>query len=97
MRRRCVARLRSATKLVFVCKGNICRSPFAAEYAKRILPGLEIHSAGYYSVANRPSPENAIAAAAQFSPEHQGLGQDPGVLPAGISHHVPALAADPHR
>jgi protein-tyrosine-phosphatase/predicted ATP-grasp superfamily ATP-dependent carboligase len=67
MRRRCVARLRSATRLVFVCKGNICRSPFAAECAKRILPGLQIHSAGYYSVANRPSPENAIAAAAQFS------------------------------
>jgi protein-tyrosine-phosphatase/predicted ATP-grasp superfamily ATP-dependent carboligase len=59
-------RLRKARKLVFVCKGNICRSPFAAAYAARKLQGLEIHSAGYYPVANRVSPEEAVAAAASF-------------------------------
>ena len=60
---RSLRRLRNANNLLFVCKGNICRSPFAAEYAKHVLPHKEIRSAGYYPVPNRPSPDAAIAAA----------------------------------
>ena len=56
-------RLRKANNILFICKGNICRSPFAAEYAKRVLPQKEIRSAGYYPASNRPSPSAAIAAA----------------------------------
>jgi protein-tyrosine-phosphatase/predicted ATP-grasp superfamily ATP-dependent carboligase len=59
-------RLRKARKLLFVCKGNICRSPFAAAYASRMLPGVEINSAGYYPVAKRASPAEAVTAAASF-------------------------------
>jgi protein-tyrosine-phosphatase len=62
LRWRSLRRLRKAHNILFVCKGNICRSPFAAEYAKRVLPHKEVHSAGYYSVPNRPSPRSAIAA-----------------------------------
>jgi protein-tyrosine-phosphatase/predicted ATP-grasp superfamily ATP-dependent carboligase len=60
---RSLRRLRKANNLLFVCKGNICRSPFAAEYAKHVLPHKKIRSAGYYPVPNRPSPDAAIAAA----------------------------------
>src|SRR5215472_12328218 len=61
-----IRRLRNAQKLAFVCKGNICRSPFAAAYARCTLPNVEIRSAGYYPLANRASPAEAVAAAALF-------------------------------
>jgi protein-tyrosine-phosphatase/predicted ATP-grasp superfamily ATP-dependent carboligase len=63
LRWRSLRRLRKANNILFVCKGNICRSPFAAEYAKRVLPDKIIRSAGYYPIRNRPSPGAAIAAA----------------------------------
>jgi protein-tyrosine-phosphatase/predicted ATP-grasp superfamily ATP-dependent carboligase len=63
LRWRSLRRLRTARNVLFVCKGNICRSPFAAEYAKHALPHKEIRSGGYYPVPDRPSPGEAIAAA----------------------------------
>jgi protein-tyrosine phosphatase len=50
--------------LVFVCKGNICRSPFAEGYARRTLAGgVEVRSAGYYPKNDRPCPDEAVRAA----------------------------------
>lgn len=57
-------RLRSARRILFVCKGNVCRSPFAEAVARERLAGLEVASAGYFPVAGRRSPEHACAAAA---------------------------------
>jgi protein-tyrosine-phosphatase len=55
--------LRGARTVLFVCKGNICRSPFAAAYARTVLPGPpRILSAGTYRVAGRPSPREALEA-----------------------------------
>ena len=55
--------LRGARTVLFVCKGNICRSPFAAAYARAVLPGPpRILSAGTYPVAGRPSPREALEA-----------------------------------
>ncbi|MGD9863736.1 MAG: low molecular weight protein-tyrosine-phosphatase [Pseudodonghicola sp.] len=34
------------TRILFVCLGNICRSPAAEGVARALLPGLEIDSAG---------------------------------------------------
>jgi protein-tyrosine-phosphatase/predicted ATP-grasp superfamily ATP-dependent carboligase len=65
-RRRALRKATAARKMLFLCKGNICRSPFAAEYARKLLPDVEIASAGYYPEANRPSPPEAVAAAADF-------------------------------
>lgn len=60
-------RLRSVKTALFVCKGNICRSPFAAEYARKNLSHLtQIESSGYFPKADRPSPDNAKTAAANF-------------------------------
>lgn len=57
----------SAARLLFVCKGNICRSPFAAHAASRILNGswrpTECVSAGLQVKEGLPSPPEAIQAA----------------------------------
>jgi protein-tyrosine-phosphatase/predicted ATP-grasp superfamily ATP-dependent carboligase len=50
-------RLAAARRIVFVCKGNICRSPFAEMYAARVLPAhVMVSSCGYHPVASRSSP-----------------------------------------
>jgi len=53
-----------AGRVLFVCKGNICRSPFAEHLARRALPaGVEVGSAGTLQEAGRPCPAEAVAAA----------------------------------
>ena len=70
VRRRATAKARSALRradsALFVCLGNICRSPFAEHYARHVLPAVEIRSSGLYPRPNRPSPEPAIMAAREF-------------------------------
>jgi protein-tyrosine-phosphatase/predicted ATP-grasp superfamily ATP-dependent carboligase len=61
------ADLDGAARVLFVCKGNICRSPFAAAIARQVLrDGQEIMSAGFLEPGRRPPPE-AIAAAAGWN------------------------------
>lgn len=65
--RRLVSHVAATRSFLFVCKGNICRSPFAAFYAQTRLPKkISIASAGYIPKSNRPSPQNAQEAAQQF-------------------------------
>lgn len=55
------------TRILIVCYGNICRSPYGAAVLKRALNGdarIEVLSAGLFG-PDRPSPELAIAAAAR--------------------------------
>jgi protein-tyrosine-phosphatase len=59
--------VRFASRILFVCKGNICRSPFAEEYLRGLaLPGIEVDSAGHYRQDGRSSPGAAVAAAKEF-------------------------------
>ena len=64
--------LRNQPKTVlFLCKGNICRSPFAERYAieaakKKSLRGLRFFSAGLEVSTSSPPPAEAIAAAADL-------------------------------
>lgn len=66
-RRRAVALLESVgaiDSLIFVCYGNICRSPYAAEVFQSLLPEplrpmYRVSSAGLWGV-HRPSPEEAV-------------------------------------
>jgi protein-tyrosine-phosphatase/predicted ATP-grasp superfamily ATP-dependent carboligase len=73
LRARRVARARQALTaahdVLFVCKGNICRSPFAEAYLRQRLNGrsVHVHSAGYHPKRNRPCPEAAIAAARELA------------------------------
>lgn len=53
----------SADRLVFVCRGNICRSAYAER--KAVAEGLPASSFGLYTSNGRPAPDEAIAVAAQ--------------------------------
>jgi protein-tyrosine phosphatase len=48
---------RPVGKLLFLCYGNICRSPIAEKVAKRLLPEAEVSSAGFYSQEGRSTPD----------------------------------------
>lgn len=52
--------------IVFLCQGNICRSPFAAMVARDRLKGFRIDSAGFDRRANRITPVNVVEAAASM-------------------------------
>ncbi len=66
--RRILGAIRSANSILFVCKGNICRSPFAYSYLKGKYPSnTGIMSAGYYQKKDRIPPEAAIAAAKRLN------------------------------
>lgn len=57
--------------LLFVCKGNICRSPFAEHLASKLqregmISGLKFASAGLHVRQPIPSPDHAIQVARQF-------------------------------
>ncbi len=41
-------------KILFLCYGNICRSPVAERLAASRLPGLDITSAGFHAIDKRP-------------------------------------------
>jgi protein-tyrosine-phosphatase/predicted ATP-grasp superfamily ATP-dependent carboligase len=66
------AELERAERVLFVCKGNICRSPFAAALARRLLRDDQtIVSAGFLAPGRRP-PVEAIAAAAGWQIDLSG-------------------------
>jgi protein-tyrosine-phosphatase/predicted ATP-grasp superfamily ATP-dependent carboligase len=44
-------------KIVFLCYGNICRSPLAAKLAEQQLSNVAIASAGFHKTTGRTSPE----------------------------------------
>jgi len=44
-------------KIVFLCYGNICRSPLAAALAEQRLRGVDIESAGFHRQEGRSCPE----------------------------------------
>jgi protein-tyrosine-phosphatase/predicted ATP-grasp superfamily ATP-dependent carboligase len=73
LRLRAVKALRQAKGVLFVCKGNICRSPFAEHLAGQLVNCRKMFfSAGYYPIANRPSPDAAVAAAARLGVDLTG-------------------------
>ena len=52
--------LKSKSKIGFVCFGNICRSPFAEEYAKSRYENKIFSSYGLFTQPNRMPPMNAV-------------------------------------
>lgn len=53
-------------EILFVCHGNICRSPFAERLFRKtggFHAELDVRSSGFYPEADRRSPEEAVAAA----------------------------------
>ena len=62
--------LRRASTVEFVCYGNICRSPFAAETLSGGLTRAgyvsRVGSSGFHTVESRRAPEAAVVAAKEF-------------------------------
>lgn len=57
--------------VLFICKGNICRSPFAEHFASKleregVFSGIKFGSAGLHVRKPLSPPENAICVARQF-------------------------------
>lgn len=70
-RRRLLETMREALKktdsVLFVCKGNKYRGPFAEKLAARFFPkGIEVSSAATQEEVNLPSPASAIEVAREF-------------------------------
>lgn len=51
-------------KVLFVCTGNICRSPLAARLWETQYPTMNVAAAGFVSREGRRSPDNVLAVAA---------------------------------
>lgn len=51
-------------RVLFLCYGNICRSPLTALLLAKLAPGLDITSAGFYPEAQRHSPLDWVEAVA---------------------------------
>ena len=60
-------------KILFLCYGNICRSPLAAALTEQSLGHIEVESAGFHSTTGRSCPEKILRIA-------KSLGVD-------LSHH----------
>lgn len=61
------ASVRSASRILFVCLGNVNRSPFAERYARRRLDGeVDVESAGFVRRQGRESPGTAVGVADEF-------------------------------
>jgi protein-tyrosine-phosphatase/predicted ATP-grasp superfamily ATP-dependent carboligase len=66
LQRKALRAFQSARSVLFVCKGNICRSPFAHKILQCLRPDIHCVSAGYYPIAGRSSPRLAIETARKF-------------------------------
>jgi protein-tyrosine-phosphatase len=53
-------------KILFLCYGNICRSPLAEALARQQLERVTIESAGFHEQAGRRSPEKMVRAGRAF-------------------------------
>lgn len=63
--------------VLFVCKGNICRSPFAERAFEASVPEparsrLRVRSAGFYPEEGRSPPREAVRAAAELGVDVSG-------------------------
>ena len=53
-------------KIVFLCYGNICRSPLAAALAEQQVSGVAIDSAGFHDQTGRSSPQKILRIASSY-------------------------------
>lgn len=68
---RALASTARADSVLFLCWGNICRSPLAERYCRhrlldRGVTDVDVRSAGLGSVEGRDSPESAVEASAEY-------------------------------
>ena len=74
------------SKVLFLCYGNICRSPVAEALARQSLPKMEVASAGFFESTGRRTPPHILDAC-------RSLGLS---LPLGSSKRVTADMVSRH-
>jgi len=80
-------------RVLVVCRGNICRSPFAAAYLAERLPKLEVHSSGLAAGEAAPADATAVRAAARFGHDISGHRSRP-LAPADLDQPDLVLAME---
>lgn len=90
------------TRAVFVCSGNICRSPMAAGMAKHLIEArgesAAIISCGTLNINGRPAASNAIAAMKEIEMDissHYSQGAVVGLLK--MADHIVIMAPQHER
>lgn len=63
--RRVISAIKNVQSVLFICKGNICRSPFGEKYLQR-KSNVKSRSAGYYPRINRTPPKKALMISQSF-------------------------------
>ena len=56
----------AARSVLFLCLGNLCRSPFAATAARASLGEVQVDSAGFLQHDGRPSPAHVVSMAREL-------------------------------
>ena len=64
-------------RILFICKGNICRSPFAEKLSRKILSDkdldrISVESAGFMAIPSESPPKEAISSALYFGVHLEG-------------------------
>jgi protein-tyrosine-phosphatase/predicted ATP-grasp superfamily ATP-dependent carboligase len=72
LERRAVEALQRSRRVLFLCYGNICRSPFAEHALRALGTGRESASTGYHPADGRRSPAAAIEAASTLGIDMSG-------------------------
>lgn len=76
---------------IFVCMGNICRSPFAEQYARQKFPHLLFDSFGTHVHTRESSPKDAVRAAQRQGIDltlHQAKKFDQMPLPQEVNRYL---------
>ena len=60
------------TRILVVCTGNLCRSPFAEGYLRQVLGCEEVSSAGTHAVPGNRVPEDGLSVAQRFGVDLSG-------------------------
>jgi protein-tyrosine phosphatase len=80
------------TRILFVCEGNISRSPMAEWLAKHTLGGVRVESAGILKLGGRPMAQHSLTILRELGIDASShVSRNVGAIDAGVFDVVVAL------